>query len=346
MRAVVLVEPGRVEITEVPDPVAGPGEVLVRVQAAGVCQTDVHLRRGTDTRTPAGTVLGHEVAGQVVDTGPGASGWSVGDRVVVYPVWSCGTCGPCAGGQDNACLGTGDRRRTPPTPGVTVDGGMAGLIAVPSDRLIGTGSLDPAVAATLADAALSPYGAIGPVADRLGAGTTAVVIGAGGLGRMALQILGATTACRIAVVDRSAEALADVAGSVDLALPADSPGLVADLLAFTGGYGAQAVFDFVGVDATLALAADVVAPFGAIQVTGMCGGTLTLTADAASRLPRGASITPRLFSGTRADLAQSVRLAQVGSLAPVIIEYPFQQALRALNDLEAGRVRGRAVLVN
>lgn len=344
MRAVVVVTPGHVEFVDVPDPAVVPGCVLVRVQAAGVCQTDVHLRRGTDARIPPMTVLGHEVAGVVAEVAVGEQQWSVGDPVVIYPVWSCGRCAACVAGRDNACLGTGDRRRTPPTAGVSVDGGMAEFIVVPSDRLVGRRSADPTLAAPLTDAALSPYGAIKPVAGLLGPGSTAVVIGVGGLGRMAVQILRATAACRVVAVDRSSEALEGVTAEVDEALLADGSELSAMILRATGGYGANAVFDFVGTDATLELAADVVAPFGAIQVTGMGGGVLKLKADALSRLPRGASVTPRLFSGTRADLADVVRLAERNLLTPVVVRYDFDDAIRALDDLEAGLVRGRAVL--
>jgi alcohol dehydrogenase, propanol-preferring len=344
MRAVTFVEPGRVEIAEVPDPVPRPGEVLVQVRAAGLCHTDVHIRRGLDKRATPKMVLGHEIAGIVAATSDGETRWSAGDPVAVYPLWACARCAPCIAGQQNACQGTGDRRRTPPTPGVSVNGGMAELVAVPTACLVEIGQLEPFVAASMTDAALSPYASINAVRERLAPGAWAVVIGVGGLGSMAVQILRATTAARVVAVDQSVEALANVASWIDDARQADEPGLSRGILEQTGGYGANVVFDFVGADTTLALAADVVAPFGAVQVSGMAGGSVRLTADATCRLPRGASITPRMFGGTRAELGDVLRLAEAAALVPNITAYPFEAAVQAFDDLEAGRIHGRAVL--
>jgi alcohol dehydrogenase, propanol-preferring len=344
MRAVTFAEPGRVEIAEVPDPVPGPGEVLVQVLAAGLCHTDIHIRRGLDRRAKPTMILGHEIAGIIAAASDGEARWSVGDRVVVYPLWACGRCAPCTAGQQNACQGTGDRRRTPPTPGVSVNGGMADLVAVPADCLVEIGQLAPSVAATMTDAALSPYASINAVREHLTPGAWAVVIGVGGLGSMAVQILRATSAAKIVAIDQSVEALANMRPWVDDARQADEPGLSRKVLEQTGGYGARVVFDFVGADTTLALATDVVAPFGAIQVSGMIGGSVRLTADATCRLPRGASITPRMFGGTRAELGDVLRLAEATALVPNITEYPFEAAVQAFDDLEAGRIHGRAVL--
>jgi alcohol dehydrogenase, propanol-preferring len=344
MRAVTFAEPGRVEISEVAAPIPAPGEVLVQVLAAGLCHTDLHIRRGLDKRARPGMILGHEIAGIVSASRDGEARWSAGDPVVVYPLWACGRCAPCKAGQQNACRGTGDRRRTPPTPGVSVNGGMADLIAVPADCLIEIGQLAPTVAATMTDAALSPYASVNAARAHLTPGAWTVVIGVGGLGSMAVQILRATSAAKIIAVDQSVEALAKMKPWTDDAWLADEPSLSRKILEQTGGYGANVVFDFVGADATLALATDVVAPFGAVRVSGMAGGSVRLTADATCRLPRGASITPRMFGGTRAELGDVLRLAQAAALVPDITAYPFDAAVQAFDDLEAGRIHGRAVL--
>jgi propanol-preferring alcohol dehydrogenase len=344
MRAVAFLGPGRVDFVEVPVPAATPGRVLLRTLAAGVCQTDLHVRTGTDARIAVGRILGHEIAGEIVELGDGVDGWQPGQQAVVYPVWSCGICPACQAGRRNACLGTNGRRAIPPTPGITADGGMAEYISAPASALIDIGPLDSAVAATMTDAALSPYGSIKAVEQTLYPGTSAIVIGLGGLGSMALQILRAITPTQIIAIDIDDAALARAGAWADHALRADVPGAVDQILEWTGGYGAAVVLDFVGTEPTLALAADVVAPFGAIRVTGMGGGTLTLRADAASQLPRGATISPRLFSGSFPDLMEVMALARAGALRPEITRFPFAQALTALDTLESGQLKGRAVL--
>ncbi|MEU7815436.1 alcohol dehydrogenase catalytic domain-containing protein [Pseudonocardia sp. NPDC049154] len=344
MRALALVRPGEVDFVEVPRPTPRAGEVVLRVVAAGLCQTDVHIRRPGDHRVALGTILGHEIAGTVVEAGTDVDGRMVGSQVAVYPIWSCGTCRACLVGRRNGCLGTGDRRTAPPTCGVTAPGGIAEFVRVPVTALAAIDGLDPAVAATMADAALTPYSSVRAVADGLGPDTVAVVIGIGGLGSMAVQILRACTAATVVAIDLDEAALAAVAGSAHHLVRSNTPGAADQVLAATGGSGAEVVFDFVGADSSLALAADVVAPFGAIRVTGMAGGRLTLRADARARLPRGATIAERLYGGTYPEFLDVLDLARAGTLRPVLTRLPFADAVRALDALEAGGIRGRAVL--
>lgn len=345
MKAIQLLEPARLELREIDVPPVGPGDVLLRVLAAGVCQTDVHMRRTTEAWIPAGTVFGHEVAGEIVEVGSGVEGWEVGARAAVHPVWSCGACGSCTAGRQNACRRTGNRMAPAPTPGVTVNGGMAEFMAVPASALVGIGDLDPAVAATLTDAALTPYHSIRATAALLEPGSTAVVIGAGGLGRMAVQILRAVTAARVVVLDVKDAALDAVRGQVDLALRADDPATPEAILATTGGYGAEVVLDLVGDDVTLALSCAVVAPYGAVRAIGLTEGRFTFeTSQGAMSLPWGASLT-RPYSGTYQDLVEVVALATGGHLDPAIQRFQLDEGLAALDELEAGRLHGRAVLV-
>lgn len=343
MRAVTFLGQGQVEIVDRPRPTAPPGWVVLQVRAAGVCQTDVHLRRGTDSRIAPGLVLGHEIAGSVVEVGPGVSGWNTGQSAVVYPVWSCLSCPACQQGRRNACQRVG-RNTSPTTPGISADGGMAEYVAVPASALADAGGLDPAVAATMTDAGLSPYGAIKTAAAQLTPGTAAVVIGLGGLGRMALQELRALTSTQVIALDVDDRTLAAARQWSDHVSSPAAEDVVATILRWTGGFGATAVFDFVGSDATLELAADVVAPFGAVLVTGMAGGQISLRAEAGSRLPRGATIAPRLFSGSFPDLLEVLALARQGALQPTLTRFPFGEALTALDALAAGEVGGRAVL--
>lgn len=344
MRAVVYLGPDKVDLVEVDRPRPGPGQVLVGVRAAGVCHTDLHLRSGKDPRITPGRILGHEIAGVIEEVGEGVSGWALRQQVAIYPVWSCGACPRCRSGHRNACLRTAARLGSPPTPGITADGGMAEYVAVPAEALIDIAGLDPGVAATMTDAALSPYGSIEPVRHLLRPGTSAVVIGLGGLGGMALQILRATTAARIIALDVDDDALVAAERFSDQQLRADDPATVAAILDATGGSGAAVVLDFVGIDQSLATAVDVVAPFGAIQVNGMGGGSVAFTAGVGGRLPRGVAVSPRQFSGGYPDLIAVMALARAGSLRPDLVRFGFADALDAFGALRAGRVRGRAVL--
>jgi propanol-preferring alcohol dehydrogenase len=342
MRALRLNGPGNVAVEEVPVPIVGVGDVLLRVLAAGVCRTDLHIRHDHSGGFPPGTILGHEIAGEIAALGGGDAGpWKVGDRVVVHPCWACHVCPQCRAGRENACQGRGGARQPPPTPGVSVDGGMADYVAVPAASLIGIGDLDPAIAAVLADAALTPYHSIRLQKERLSPGTTAVVMGLGGLGQFAVQILAVLTSARIIGLDISADALALAAEHCDLTLRADRAELVDAILADTQGRGADVVIDLVGTDASA-----VVSPYGAIQAIGLGGGAAPFEAAQVSSvgLPWGATLM-KPYSGSYRDLADVVALARGGKLQSTLQRFSLDDAVIALDELDAGRIRGRAVLI-
>ncbi|MGV0819052.1 NAD(P)-dependent alcohol dehydrogenase [Martelella sp. AMO21009] len=344
MRAVRLCGPGDLRLAKVARPAPGPGEVLLKVLAAGLCQTDVHIRRATDSRTPDGTILGHEIAGEVAALGPGVTGWQPGDRVVVHPCWACGRCRACRAGRENECHRTAGRRSPPATPGVTRHGGMADYVVVPASAIFDIGDLDPALAAPLTDAALTSYRAILSCGELLAPGATAVVIGLGGLGNMALQILRAVTGLRCVGIDRSEPAREASRDWADV-LYGSEDGTIEAVQALTGGIGAEIVLDFVGTDATLEMAARMVARGGAIRVVGLSGGTLPLLARSANNpLPRGVTVMCP-YSGTYNDLVEVIALARSGAIVPPVRRFDLDEALDALDLLEAGEIRGRAVLL-
>ena len=344
MRALQLLEPNHVALRDIARPGPGEGEVLLKVLAAGVCQTDVHLRHAPGLIGAPGTVLGHEIAGEVVELGPGVTGVKPGERVVVHPCWSCGHCDACLAGRQNACRGTGSRFAPPPTPGVTRNGGIADYIAVPASSVVQIGELDPAVAAVLADAGLTPYHAVAAVRDRLAPGSSVVVIGVGGLGHLAVQMLKALTPARVMGVDINADALAAVGGLLDLALPSEDAS-IERIVEATRGAGADVVFDLVGTDATMKFAASVVAPYGDIRFIGLSCGCFGLQARADdATLPWGVTIS-RPYSGTYQDLRGVIALAQAGLIAPVVSRHGLDDAIPILDALEDGHVHGRAVLI-
>ena len=345
MRAIKLTEIGTVREVETGRPLLQHGQILIDVTAAGVCKTDVMVRAADTAIVPIGTTLGHEIAGIVVEVADDVTGTGVGDVVVVYPVWACGVCAMCIRGRQNACRSSGGRLRVPPAPGMSRDGGMADLVAVPARWTVAAHGVDPALAAVLPDAGLVPYHAINDQLHLLRPGSTAVVVGVGGLGQFAVAVLRALTPARIIAVDSSARSLEAVAGRVDLAVASSDADAAIQILSVTGGHGAELVLDFVGVDATLALAASVVAPYGAIRVPGLGGGVLEFeTAKRSRKLPFGTSLA-RTYSGTLQDLVELVELARAGRLDVDLVRFPFSDAMRAFDDLENGHVRGRAVLV-
>lgn len=342
MHAFRLTKPYTTELTDVAQPGPGPGEVLVRVGAAGVCHSDLHL-----IEAPAGAgfplplTLGHENAGWVEALGPGVTGWTKGEPVAVYGIVGCGSCFACLRGRDNEC------RTVPPGGiGLSRDGGMAEFVAVPAAQLLPIGDLDVVQAAPLTDAGLTPYHAIELCRDVLRPGATCVVIGVGGLGHMAIQILAATAAVRVIAVDVSDEALelaAQIGAHHTVRSDAGAATFIRELIGPAPG-GAEAVFDFVGVTDTLALAASVVSTGGRLMLVGLGGGSLSVTPGVG---PMGIPMEAQLvvpFWGTRAELAEVIALARAGRIAAHVERFPLERAADAYEKLRSRGLRGRAVV--
>jgi alcohol dehydrogenase, propanol-preferring len=328
-------------VRRVPRPQPGPGQVLLEVRAAGLCHSDLHLMHW-----PAGTLpyelpftLGHEVAGNVAGLGPGAEGVDVGESVIVYGPWGCGRCARCSLGEEHLCEGRGLRGSG---SGLGRDGGLADYMIVPSPRLmVPLGDLDPVAAAPLADAALTPYHAIRRALPSLPADGAAVVIGVGGLGHVAVQILRALTSWRIVAVDRRDTALELAArDGAHATLAAD--GLTADeVRRAAGGRAAALVIDCVGVEQTLELAAATVAPGGHVSILGVGGGTFPMRFGA---VPFETSVVLSNW-GTRAELADVVALARAGAIHVDVERVTLADVPAAYERLESGTVSGRLVAV-
>jgi alcohol dehydrogenase, propanol-preferring len=333
-------------LVEVDEPRPGPGQVVVRIGGAGACHSDLHLMRDFEAGAlPWGPpfTLGHENAGWVHALGDGVTGLEVGQPVAVYGPWGCGTCPRCLLGIETYC----EDLAGAPVPGggggLGLDGGMAEYMLVPAARhlLPLPDGLDPMHAAALTDAGLTPYHAVRRSWPKLPPGTTAVVIGVGGLGHLAVQILKATTAARVVAVDTRPAAL-DLAREhgADLAIaPGDTA--VAQIRDLTGGRGADVVLDCVGTDATMALGAAAVRMLGDLTIVGIAGGTLSVSFF---RLPYEASVQT-VYWGSRPELAEVLVLAAQGALRPQLTPFPLDRAADAYRQLEAGAVEGRAVVV-
>lgn len=321
-----------VSLQEVPVPVPAEGEVLLEVTAVGLCHSDVHL---LDSPIPLAFdvpfTLGHEIAGTVV-AAPGTP--SLLEReVVVHGVWACGSCDRCRSGRTNYCTG----RAGAVGGGIGRDGGLARYVVVPLGSVVDSAGLAPQVAAPLTDGGLTSYHAVATARDRLpDSGGRVVVIGVGGLGHLAVQILRATTAARVLATDTHppARELAARSGAHVVGTPDD---LRSELAPYGG---ADAVLDFVGSDVTMALGIDLLGPGGDLVVVGSGGGSLDFRKGA---LPQGIRVSAP-FWGTAEELAAVVDLARAGHLAPEVEVIAFDEVPAAYDRLRRGGVLGRMVV--
>jgi NAD+-dependent secondary alcohol dehydrogenase Adh1 len=326
-------------VDEVPEPaLRGPLDVIVKIGGAGVCRTDLHIMEGqwdAAMHTPLPYILGHENAGWVHEAGSAVTNVAVGDTVILHPTPTCGLCRACRAGDDMHCINS-------EFPGLSRDGGMADYLLTTARACI---KLDPQTqpkdVAALADAGITAYHAVRKAIPLLYPGTTCVVIGAGGLGHIGIQCLAALTATKIIVVDSHPDALklAEQLGAQHTVL-ADG-GQVDAVKELTGGGGANVVLDFVAERGAESDGWDMTGETGSYFVIGY-GGELhipTLDIITTERNVIGNIV------GTYNDLAELMVLAEGGKVTLHTRTYPLDAAPEAFADLDAGRVRGRAILV-
>lgn len=330
------------ELVELPDPEPGPAQVVIKVGGAGACHSDLHVMRDfQEGMAPWGPpfVLGHENAGWVHSLGAGITGVEVGLPVTVYGLLGCGRCTLCAAGAENLCV---RGMSGPPGLGFGVDGGMAEYLLVPDPRhLVPIGELDPVAAAPLTDAGLTPYRAVKRVLPKLLPSSHVVVIGVGGLGHIAIQILTALTAATVIALDsrESALELAASVGATTTILAGDDAS--AQLIDATKGARADVVLDFVGATATIALGASVVKAGGEVMVIGAAAGCLDWNFYS---LPYEVNLTTS-FWGTLPELHEVIALAQRGLITSHVERFDLDGALGAYQLMEKGQLSGRAVIV-
>jgi NAD+-dependent secondary alcohol dehydrogenase Adh1 len=326
-------------VEEVAEPVVkDPFDVVVRVGGAGVCRTDLHIIEG-QWAAAMGVALpytiGHENAGWVHEVGSAVSNVAVGDTVILHPTPTCGLCRACRAGQDMHCSNGS-------FPGLDSDGGMAEYLLTSARACV---KLDPATrpqdVAALADAGITAYHAVRKALPLLYPGTTCVVIGAGGLGHIGIQCLAALTSATIVVVDRNPEALAlaKELGAHHTVVADGSQ--VETVRQLTDGAGAEVVLDFVAEQGAEQDGFAMTGRAGSYFVIGY-GGTVSIpTLDIIST---ERNIVGNIV-GTYTELAELMVLAQAGKVTLHTRTYPLDAAVEALADLDAGRVRGRAILV-
>jgi NAD+-dependent secondary alcohol dehydrogenase Adh1 len=325
-------------VQDVPEPaVKGPFDVVVKIGGAGVCRTDLHIIEEQWAEKSGVTLpytIGHENAGWVHEIGSAVSNVAVGDTVILHPTPTCGLCQACRAGDDMHCVDS-------TFPGINTDGGMAEYLLTSARACIKLNpSTKPSDVAALADAGITAYHAVRKAVPLLYPGTVCVVNGAGGLGHIGIQALTALTATTIIVVDRNEDAL-KLASSLgaDHTVVADGKHVEA-VLDLTSGNGAEVVLDFVAEQGAQQDAFAMTRRAGSHFVIGYGGNIDIPTIDIIST---ERNVIGNLV-GTYNDLAELMVLAQAGKVTLHTKQYPLDAALDALADLDAGRVRGRAIL--
>ena len=334
------------ELVEVPKPTPGPGQVVIKIGGAGACHSDLHLMHdfeaGALPWNPPFT-LGHENAGWVDSVGADVTSVKEGDAVAVYGPWGCGKCSRCQLGIETLC----ENPMEAPIPGggggLGLDGGIAEYMLVPSDRFLVPlpHNLDPSVAAPLTDAGLTPYHAVRRSWAKMGPEATVVVIGVGGLGHMAIQIIKATTAARVIAVDAKPMALAlalEVGADETLESNEKTAATIREL---THGHGADVVLDFVGAEATLKMAQAAARTLGDVTLVGIAGGAVPF-----SFFSQGYEVSLQTtYWGSKPELVEVLNLAGRGLIHAEHTRYSLADSAEAYVDLVAGTVRGRAVII-
>ena len=340
MKAVRLHEYGeRPAVEEVAEPeITDPLDVIVRIGGAGLCRTDLHIIEG-QWKEKSGVelpyTLGHENAGWVQEVGSAVTNIAEGDAVIVHPLITCGLCRACRAGDDMHCEAN-------LFPGISTNGGFAELLKTNARAVVKLPDVvEPKDVAAHADAGLTAYHAVKKAERLLYPGTTAVVIGAGGLGHIGIQSLKVLTAARVIVVDRSEGSLelARECGADEVVL-ADG-GEVEAIRERTNGHGAEAVIDFVGEGGALEDSIAMLREGGTHYVIGY-GGVLSI--PAIDIISAEINFVGNLV-GTYNDLAELMTLQAEGTVSLHTSTYPLEAVNDAMDDLEEGRLHGRGILI-
>jgi NAD+-dependent secondary alcohol dehydrogenase Adh1 len=329
----------KLELTEVPKPeVTGPHDVVVKIGGAGVCRTDLHILEGQwaeKSQVVLPYTIGHENAGWVEAVGDAVTNVAVGDKVILHPLVTCGLCRACRFGDDVHCENNS-------FPGIDSDGGYAEYLRTTARSCVKIDeSLEPADVAALADAGLTAYHAVAKAARRLHPGDRLVMIGAGGLGHIGIQVAKALTPAELVVIDRNPDALklAESIGA-DRGVLADGD-QVAQILELTGGHGAEVVVDFVGENGSTKEGIAMTRRGGDYSVVGYGENIDVPTIDLVST---EVNIVGNLV-GSYNDLVELMALAAAGRVTLHTQKYGLDDFQSAVEDLDNGRVRGRAILI-
>jgi propanol-preferring alcohol dehydrogenase len=348
MRAARIIktkEPLRIDDLRTPKP--KNEQVLVRVESAGVCHSDLHLWEG-GYAGPQGVFMkvedrgvkfpltpGHEVAGRIEEIGESVTGFQTGERVLVYPWIGEGLCPACRVGEENLC-------DLPRTLGIYQDGGYSELILVPSHRyLVNIQNLDINASASLACSGLTAYTAVKKANAQ--ASETVVLVGAGGLGLMAVQLAKAMTNAQVVIVDVDDKKLSEAKRlGADQTINSLSTDAVKGIKDITGGIGSEIVIDFVNNAKTAQTTINMIRKRGRLIMVGLFGGALELNLPL---IPLRAFTLTGAYTGKFADLVDLVAMAKSGKIQSVVSrKYKLDKVNQALDELKGGKIIGRGVL--
>jgi alcohol dehydrogenase, propanol-preferring len=333
--------------TERTTPAPAGSEIVLRVIAAGVCHSDLHIWDGyydigggqklklQDRGVKLPLTMGHENVGEVLAVGPDAKGVKVGDVRLVHPWIGCGECVVCRRGEENLCV-------KPCSVGIHRGGGFATHLTVPHPRyLFDIGGLSPERAAPLACSGVTAYGALKKVTDTL-ADEPVVMIGAGGVGLMALALHGKMGGRSAIVVDIDpAKREAALKAGARQVIDGGAKDVADQVRAATGG-GAWAVIDFVGAGATVKLGVETAIKGGKIIVVGLYGGDVVVPTPF---FPMKALTIQGSYVGSLNEIAELLDLVnRKGAPDVPVATRPLDQVNAALNDLRAGKIIGRVVV--
>lgn len=348
MKAARITGPNEpIHISDIPNPKPSTNQVVVKVKSEGVCHSDLHLWEGgydlgdgvfmkvTDRGVKYPVTPGHEIVGTISEIGPGVSGYALGDEVLVYPWIGCGQCPACKDENENLC-------DTPKSLGVFQDGGYAESVLVPHYKYLAKiNGVNSDAATSLACSALTAYTAIKKA--NANHPEYLVIIGAGGLGLMGVQIAKAITKSKVLCVDlddKKLETAKDL--GANFVLNSKSPDIQQQILSICNNKGADSVVDFVNAPPTAKLAFSILRKRGNLVLVGLFGGSIELqlvTVPLKSITIQGA------YTGNYKDMVELVDLARRGVISPIISKhYNLSDSHAALEDLKERRILGRSVI--
>jgi S-(hydroxymethyl)glutathione dehydrogenase/alcohol dehydrogenase len=364
MKAAILdAAPGGLRIEQIPVPEPKAGEVLVKVQACGVCHTDLHVMKA-EVAFPTPAVMGHEISGTVVALGPGVKGPAPGTRVASAFIMPCGTCRFCGGGRDDLCDsffsmnrlkgtlydGTTRLRRSDGSPiSMYSMAGLAEYCVVPATDVFPLpDSLPFEESAILGCAVFTAYGAVRHGADLRG-GERIAVVAVGGVGLNVVQIAHAFGASQIIAVDVRDDKLevARQAGATDV-VNSTKTDAVAAVRELTGGQGVDVAFEVLGLQQTFVQAFECIRDGGRMVAVGIAPGKTTAPIEITRVVRRSLRLLGSYGARTRTDMPEIIRLAERGIFRPekmVTKRYSLDEADAAYQALARGEIVGRAIVV-
>ena len=347
MKSAQIIVPNKpLEINETELPKPNGNQVIIKVKSTGVCHSDLHLWEGgydtgdgfmkvTDRGVKFPVTPGHEVVGSVEEIGDSVQGMNIGDLVLVYPWIGCGECATCEKGDTNLC-------ESPKSLGVFQDGGYAEYVLVPDAKFLAKiDNLDPDAAASLACSGLTAFTAVKKALTNNP--ENILIVGAGGLGLMGVQIANALTKANIICADLDDEKLesAKKLGATHIINTKESDA-VKKIMSICNEKGVDSIIDFVNAPPTVKMDLSLIRKRGNIILVGLFGGSVELPLVS---VPLKAITIQGAYTGNYNDMLELIKLAQRGVINPIVSKhYKLDEANTALGDLKNRKIIGRAVI--